>query len=366
MSYVMTHLGEPFICTNSWVSDTKLQIVLLTMVFHLLVEGPSWRLFLVLSRPSLLVGSCRLFTFRRVLSLSMLVIDALPSHCDHVSICILFPALLHWNSISGTSVIVALLASHFFVVVFVHVPFDWYGGGQRQCSVRLLSINLIVDMIFVLLPLRLNLCCRLHLFRSLLVILGLYRVHLGFSLDYLSYLPLGFHSLSLLPPSEIRYPLFYIQALLYFMEVLLLVRVSFTYSRSVSPWTASCRKFLHCVSSARLLLPLPVACRLVCLHSLVFVLVINLFCLRARIRFTSFRYRCADGFRPTVPYMVTAVQVMAKESRQYGTGFARIPYRTRPAYRIRVAFRRTAAYLGWDLCSKRYISLIALMTCIKQ
>ncbi len=79
-------------CTNSWVSNTRLQIVLLMMVFQLLVEGPSWRLFLVLSRPSLLVGSCHLFTFRHVLSLLTLVIDALPSHCDHASICILFPA----------------------------------------------------------------------------------------------------------------------------------------------------------------------------------------------------------------------------------------------------------------------------------
>ncbi|PBK92295.1 hypothetical protein ARMGADRAFT_184221 [Armillaria gallica] len=55
---------------------------------------------------------------------------------------------------------------------------------------------------------------------------------------------------------------------------------------------------------------------------------------------------------PTVPYTVTAVQLtavsrMAKGPQRYGTGFDRIPYRTRAVYRIRVAFWRIATYLGF-------------------
>ncbi|PBK86484.1 hypothetical protein ARMGADRAFT_529088 [Armillaria gallica] len=38
--------------------------------------------------------------------------------------CMFEKPLLCWNLISGTSVIVVLLTSLFFVVVFVHVPFD--------------------------------------------------------------------------------------------------------------------------------------------------------------------------------------------------------------------------------------------------
>ncbi|PBK98100.1 hypothetical protein ARMGADRAFT_568050 [Armillaria gallica] len=58
---------------------------------------------------------------------------------------------------------------------------------------------------------------------------------------------------------------------------------------------------------------------------------------------------------PTVPYTVTAVQVtavsrMAKGPRRYGTGFARIQYRTGPVYRIRVAFRRSVIYVGIAPC----------------